>query len=187
VLRAREVNLARDRAEEVGDAASLARLDAGERATLEKALAPAPGEPLVSSVLRAPRLGRLLLAVADGADRAWSALYEELLSREIPLLLIVDPETRGATLRQWPGGLEGMAVYGDRASLSTSAAALGLAAGSFAIAEMPPRVLFEWVAGNGRALALNVFRAPDEPVYIPLPAGAVRALAEGKMPPAAGR
>jgi hypothetical protein len=97
------------------------------------------------------------------------------------------PGNLAPTLRRWPGGLEGRAVYGDRASLLTSAADLGLAAGSFAIAEIPRRVLFESVAGKGRALALNVVRAPDKPAYIPLPAGAVRALAEGKVPPAVGR
>jgi hypothetical protein len=46
----------------------------------------------------------LLLAAADHGDAARPALYKELLRREVPLQVIIDPKTRGARLQTWPGG-----------------------------------------------------------------------------------
>jgi hypothetical protein len=147
----------------------------------QPAAAPADGERRVSAVDRAPRLNRLLLAAADGEKRALKALHTELLEREIPLLFIVDENGRAA-LAEWPGGVRALAVYGDRASLFATAEDRGLALGTFGVAEMPPRQLFAWAAGNGQALALNVFRTRQEPIYIPLPPEAVAALARGEAP-----
>src|SRR5262249_39075128 len=101
---ARTVNEDKDRAESGGDRGGAERIAEQEREELRKKLAPEEGAQLVSSVDRASRLRRLLLAVDEAGDAARRALYEELRSREIPLLVIVDPKTQGARLRSWPGG-----------------------------------------------------------------------------------
>lgn len=179
---ARDLNQAKDEAEGKGDTASLERLEREEQEEIRRRLVVTEEEPRIASVARAPRLDRLMLAVVDGGDGQRPALYEELLQREIPLLVIVDPETQAAALRRWPGGKEGMAVYASRGALLASAADLGLAPGSFAIAEMPPPKLFTWAASQGWMLALNVFRKRDEPLYVPLAPGVVAALSRGEMP-----
>jgi hypothetical protein len=92
------------------------------------------------------------------------------------------PKTQAAHLRDWPGGQKGLPVYPDRASLLLSARDMHLAPGSFAIAEMPPAKLFAWAAGQSRMVALNVFRAPQEPLYVPVEPDEVKALAHGELP-----
>jgi hypothetical protein len=161
------------------------RLEAEERAGLEEKLAPMGDEPRVSDVRRAPRLRRLLLAVADDGDSARPALYEELLRREVPLLVIVDPNTRGAKLHGWPGGLQALPAYTDEATLLESARDLGMPLGTFGGAVMPPPELFDWAAEHSWTIAMNTFRGPGEPVYVVLPADEVKALARGRMPTSA--
>jgi hypothetical protein len=93
---------------------------------------------------------------------------------------MIDPKTRGANLRSWPGGFDALAVYADNASLLTSARDLGLPMGFFAAAEMKPAALFAWAAGQGWAVAICVFGEQGKPVYVPIHAEDVRALAEGR-------
>jgi hypothetical protein len=177
-----EVNQAKDRAEKDADTERLQRLEAEERDALESKLAPEAGAPRVSPVLRAPHLRRLLLAAADHhGDTARRALYEELLRREVPLQVIIDPKTMGAELREWPGGVA-LPVYADESSLLTSARNLGKEYGTFAGAIMTPPELFDWAAGHSWPIAMNVFRAPNQPVYVVLTADEVKALARGRMP-----
>ncbi|WP_438038280.1 hypothetical protein [Sorangium sp. So ce128] len=176
---AREVNVEKDLA--AGDRERRARLEEEERRVLEERLAPAGGARRVAAVDRAPRLRRLLLAVGgEGGAAVKTALYDELLGREIPLLFMIDPRTRGIHLRAWPGGFEALAVYADNASLLTSARDLGLPMSSFAIAEMEPAALFSWGAGQGWAVAICVFAESGKPVYVPIHAEEVRALAAGR-------
>ena len=177
-----QMNKAKDRAENDGDAGQLQRLEADERDALEVKLASAAGAPRVAPVRRAPRLHRLVLAAADHGDAACPALYEELLRREVPLQVIIDPKTRGARLQTWPGGIEALPVYADEAALLKSARDLGMPLGSFAGAVMPPPELFGWAAGHSWAIAMNAFRTPDQPVYVVLTAETVKALAGGRMP-----
>jgi hypothetical protein len=177
-----QINRAKDRAESDGDTELLKRLEAEERDALANKLAPAAGEPAVSAVRRAPRLRRLVLAVADAGDAAYPALYEELLRREAPLQVIIDPQTMGAALRSWPGGVQALPVYADEASLLMSARELGTQPGGVAGAVMPPPKLFGWAAEHSWAIAMNAFRAPGEPVYVIVTPEAVNALAQGRMP-----
>lgn len=175
---AREVNGEKDRA--AGDRERRARLEEEERRALEERLAP-DGALRVAAVDRAPRLRRLLLAVAgEGGAAARRSLHEELLGREIPLLFMVDPRTRGARLRSWPGGGDALPLYTDKASLLASARDMGMPMGSFAVAEMKPTAVFAWGAGQGWAVAICVFVEPGRPVYVPIHAEEVRALAEGR-------
>jgi hypothetical protein len=183
---ARTVNEAKDRAEREGDRGLLERIEAQEREELAKRLAPVGSEPPVAAVDRAPRLHRLLLAVHEGGgEAAQRALDEELRARKIPLLVLVDPETREAALREWPSGHLAMPVFPDHASLVTATRELGMAAGSFAAAEMPPRALFDWAARQGWTMAINAYRGPNDPVYVLFGAEAVKALAQGKTPASA--
>lgn len=176
---AREVNEEKDRAE--GDHERRARVEDEERAALEVRLGQDGGARRIAGVDRAPRLRRLLLAAADeGGAAARKALYEELLGREVPLLFMIDPKTRGAALRSWPDGFEALVIYADNASLLTTARDLGLPMGSFAAAEMKPAALFAWGAGQGWPVAICVFRESGEPVYARIKAEEVRALAAGR-------
>ncbi len=179
----RNVNQEKDLAEQQGAPERLQRIREQELAYLEKRLAPAQGEPKISVVKRAPRLRRLLLAVADGsgADAA-RALEEELLRREVPLLVFVDPATKASSLSSFPRGVVALSVYGDESSFLRTARDLGMNPGSFAMAAMPPRDLFAWAAGHGWGVALNAFRAPDRPIYIPIPPADVQCLARGEAP-----
>jgi hypothetical protein len=127
-------------------------------------------------------LRRLILAVADDGDTARAALHEELRCREIPLQVIVDPQTGGTQLRSWPGGVQALPIYADEVSLLTSARDHGMKLGTFAAAVMPPLKLFGWAAGNSWAIAMNAFRTADQPVYVVLTSEEVKALAQGRMP-----
>ena len=176
---ARQVNVEKDQA--AGDAERLADLEERERQALEERLTPASGVRRVAAVEHAPRLRRLLLAVAgDGSPANRTALYEELFAREIPLLLMVDPNTREAWLRTWSGGVHALPVYADHASLRASARDLGIPLESFVIAEMRPTDLLAWAAAESKAVALCVFVEADNPVYVLIQAEQVRALAQGR-------
>jgi hypothetical protein len=176
-----QVNEAKDRAEEDGDIGRLQRLEAEERDMLEQKLAPAEGALRVSPVGQAFRLRRLLRAVVEDGDTARPALYEELLRREVPLLLIVDPNTAGSTLRSWPGGIQALPVYPDELGLDMSARDLGMERGTFAIAAMSPPELFDCAARQSLVIAMYVF-GPSGRTYVMLTADVVKALAGGQMP-----
>jgi hypothetical protein len=178
---ARDVNDEKDRAEGEGDAGRLARIEEEERAELTRRLAPVGGEPEVASVELAPRLRGLILAAAGDAA-ARRALHDELLARRIPLLVMVDAKTKSASLRQWPGNVVAMPAYADRASFLRALRDTGQSPQGVAAAEMAPRALFAWAVQHQWAVALGAYRAPDEPVYVLLPADEVRALARGRAP-----
>jgi hypothetical protein len=176
------VNQAKDRAEEGGNAERLHFLEAEERHALENKLAPAEDEPRVSHVGHAWHLRRLLQAVNDEGDTARPALYEELLRREVPLLHIVDRETKAGQLHPLPGGVVALPVYPDENGVNLSAPDHGMKRGTFAIAAMPPSALFSWVASESGAIAMYLCREAEKPVYVVLTADVVKALAEGRMP-----
>lgn len=177
---AREVNEAKDRAS--GDPEALRRIEHDELRTLESRLAPEGGARRITAVDRAPRLRGLLLAVTGGGGpAARRALHEELLRREIPLLFMIDPKTRGASLRSWPGGLSALPVYADNASLLRSAQELGMAQGSFGVAQLRATALFEWGAPQGWAVAVGLYNEAGKPVYVVLSQEDVRALAKGEV------
>jgi len=178
----RQINEEKDGAQEEGDTAKLRRLEEQEREELTRRLAPARGKG-VNAVVRASRLRQLLLEAQEGGEEAWQALLAELLQRDIPLLVIVDPKTLAAAQRTWPGQGKAMPVYPDRASLMLSASELGLPPESFAIAEMPARDVFSWMAKEGSAVAINAYRDAKTPTYLWLRAEVVQALSQEKLPP----
>jgi hypothetical protein len=95
--------------------------------------------------------------------------------------VMVDPNSRGAGLHSSPGGIEALPAYGDGASLLASARDHNMALGTFAGAIMTTAKRFAWAAGNSWAIAINVFRAPDQPVYVLLAADVVKDLARGSI------
>lgn len=176
-----QINELKDAAEKQSDSGRLRQLEEQEREYLANRLTEAQGKT-TKAVTRAPHLCRLLLAVQDGEEGAWQTLCRELLQREIPLLVIVDPETRGATQRTWPGRGTAMPVYPDGDSLTQTVNDLGIPMGSLGIAEMTPHDIFSWMEKQNSAVAINVFRDEKTPLYVWFQAEIIKALSEGKIP-----
>lgn len=178
-----QINQEKDLAETQADDAKFRRLEENERREITGRLASLQGAA-PGAVSRATRLQRLLLEL-DRSDPAgaWQAVCEELLQRELPLLVIVDPKTGGAPMMKFPSASEeisALPAYTDTASLM-KIAKLGLPFETLASANMSPRKLFKWMAGQHSAVAINYYR-DDAPFYLHLRPEEVKALAEGKVP-----
>lgn len=177
----RTVNEEKDRAEAEGDRERRERVEERERAFLAKRIVETGKSRAGELPAWAPNLCRLLLEVATtGSHAAWKALHKELAGRSIPLLLIVDPATRGVAPRTWPGQGPALAAYPDRISLEWTAQDTKIPPGSFAIASTTPRILFDWAAESGLAVAINVYRDRASPLYVMFPAEKMKSLASGK-------
>lgn len=136
---------------------------------------------LPAPVQRAPQLNRRLLALADAdTESNRNALYETLLTRPFPLLFLVDPQTRTARFRRWPGGVTALPVYPDEQSALTMASDLSLPPEALAFGQLIPLALFRWAAGEGFGVAMNVFRTPEEPIYVSVDPRALLAFYERK-------
>ena len=176
-----QINEQKNDAEEQGDIDRLQHLEEQEREELASRLAEVQGKA-TRSVTRAPYLCRLLLKAQDDAEGAWQELYNELLQRDTPLLVLVDPETGAAAQRTWPGKGAAIPAYPDGASLRQAGSDLGIPIESLAFAEMLPRDLFSWLGQQNSAVAINVYRDGKTPLYVWLQAETVQALSEGKVP-----
>jgi hypothetical protein len=139
-------------------------------------------EPIVDEPLvRAPLLGRLLLAVVKSGDRALPTLLTHLRSRKHAFALIATRSESGEAAiapRAWPGLGQALAAYTDALSLHRAARDLGLRPGSYRMAAMPPSKLFSWAASLDTSLALGVYeQQPDgtmAPWYVPFRAADLR-------------
>jgi hypothetical protein len=129
-------------------------------------------EGMLGSVARAPRLRALLLAATDASR---SALYAELLAREIPLVLLVHPDGMRRTM--WENGFHALPVFADRDSLLAMARESGMAPGSYRIAEMVPRALFGLAHDRRWAVGLNVIDDAGVSLYIAIQPSDVKLLA----------
>jgi hypothetical protein len=176
---AREVNDEKNRA--AGDRERQTRLEEEERRALEQRLSPGAGARPIAAVDRAPRLRRLMLDVAEkrGAT-AKQALIEELLVREIPLLVTLDPTTKAARLRAWPGGYQALEVFGDNASWLATVKERGLTGTSIAAGVMLPATLFAWAASLHWAVALCTFLPSGKLAHVHLRAVEVHELAAAR-------
>ena len=164
---------------------SLARPSLGAAlvdAELERRLGAAGGSP--APVTRAPRLRRALLAEVDGAAPRASLLVE-LAGLRHPLLLLANADGT-LSLREWPGVGPSLVAYPDLSSLGRTVAALALAPGTFAVTPMTARRLFAWAAELGKCVMLNVYRAPESPLYVKITPNEAAALASGAGPAARG-
>jgi len=175
------VNQEKDSANEDGDEERLIEIMEQERNWLAAkiAQADAAGKPEPRWVMRAVRLRALLLA-AD-SEAGWRALCEELLAREVPVIMMAD---RAGEISQmsWPEGGVAIPVFPDEISFRLAAADLNFSLESTGIVAMKPRELFVWASEVGTPVALNVYRDRESPIYYPLSAEDVRFLTEGKIP-----
>lgn len=134
-------------------------------------------------VTRAPRLCRLTLAAAQASSEDSSRkLFEELLSRQIPLLVMTD---RGGRTRQmtWKGVGDALPVYPDLSSLVQAARDLKVDPAALAWAHFSPRDLFAWVDREPfGGIAINAYSDPATPAYFFVDKSQVKALANGRIP-----
>jgi hypothetical protein len=134
--------------------------------------AAAPGG--ARSLHRAPRLRRHLLeALSRGAS---TSFYDELLAREFPLLFFADAN-RAPRMMGWPGQASPfLPVLPDLASLHRASQELGLAPGSFAVAALRPRELFQWASQSSFGVALGVYADEGQVRYLALDAPTIGSL-----------
>jgi hypothetical protein len=113
----------------------------------------APDEPLVA--FRSPCLAPLVLDLKRDPDT--TEIVRVLKARTLPLLLIGDPKTGGVSFRQF-GDTVVIPAFSDLPALQRSAAAIGLAAGSYRVAQMDARMLFELAESKNVSVAICAFR-----------------------------
>jgi hypothetical protein len=143
------------------------------------------GPQTPATVARAPRLRRLTLAVLEqpGADTR-RQLYQELLSRDIALLVIIDRQGRAA-LMTWPRFGSALPVYPDVTSLLQAADDLHMDRQTLVWADLLPRDLFVWAEAElSCGAALNVYKDRNTPLYVFLSQPHVAELARGRIPDA---
>ncbi len=167
------INQQKDRAENSGDIKKLHLIETKEKELLTRLIEKARGEKkTVSPVQRAPNLQRLILSVYDekAGDRnseARQVFYNELMKREFPLLFLINPQTRAASLMNWPDLGTALPVFTDQSSLKRTAQELGIQKDDFAYAVMTPKELLAWAAEREYPLAFNASRDPKQaPVYV---------------------
>lgn len=178
----RTINLEKDHAEAEGDRERLQRLEEQERTYLATQIIASGATAEPRPVFRATRLARLLLEAGQPKrEDAWHALCEELIHREIPLLVMATPDGR-VSPRTWPDAGPALSVHLDLISFEQTISDLGLPRGSFGFAAMQPRKLFAWAAEIDVGIALNVYRDATTPLYIFVSVSEVRALAQGTIP-----
>jgi len=133
---------------------------------------------IISSVDRAPHLHRLVLAaIEDPSERTQLKLFEELLTREIPLVIVNDREGI-VNQMSWPEIGEAVPVYPDISSAYFAAEDLRSPMDSFSLAYFSPRDLFTWAdeAGFG-GIALNTYKDRKNPRYLFIPKNRISSLA----------
>lgn len=134
-------------------------------------------------VVRAPRLRRLTLdAIEKPSEKTRYQLLDELLSREIAMLVIVDREGQTRT-RTWPKIGKALPVYPDLSSLYQTAEDLGIPQDSLAYCCFSPDDLFAWVDKISiDRIALNVFKDRSSPRYWLFTKYEIGELARGRIP-----
>jgi hypothetical protein len=135
-------------------------------------------------VARAPRLHRLVLALGDEpAHENARPLFEELLSRDIGLLVLCD-RNRNLSLWSFDGGEKNLIkAFPDLASLYRAVNEMNLAEDAYTWGLVSPRELFGWVDAESIAgVALNAYRGPADPKYFVIGSARAKALASGHIP-----
>lgn len=168
------INQQKDRTENQNDTKTFRLIETKEQELLARLIGKAQGETKTTQILqRAPYLQGLILSVydgkrgRDGKGNPRQDFYNELIKREFPLLFLVNPETRAASLMNWPDLGTALPVFADRASLERTASGLGIQKDDFAYAVMTPKELLAWAAEREYPLAFNAFRDSNQaPVYV---------------------
>ena len=177
------INQQKDRAENQADTNILRLIETKEQELLARLLEKTRGETKTAAAIqRAPYLQRLILSVYDGTGKDEKSeprqiFYQELVKREFPLLFLINPKTRAASLMSWPDLGTALPVFTDRSSLERTASSLGIQKEDFAFAVMTPKELLAWAAEREYPLAFNAFRDPNQaPVYVFMTADEVKSL-----------
>lgn len=181
----RALNERKDRAEAEQNGEYLQQLEEEERLHLIQRAKAAGITDTERSLVRAPRLCRMVLEAEHfRGGESLELLHEELLHREFPFFLmkhlpsgVIHQSSFGAVSSR------AFAAYPDLTSLRWAADDLGIAPHSLGTLVIHPRKLFKMAAKDGLDIAMNAFRNRTAPEYLILPAKAVRALAQGIRPP----
>jgi hypothetical protein len=163
----------------------LAEVDRPDGISVVGFVATAHGEqprsiPGTAGLIRAPRLRRLLLAVAEepSAD-SWRSLLDELLRREHPLLFVV--EEGRPSMMKWPGLDAALPVFADLRSLMRAAAELQRQPGTYGIGVLAGRKLYSYAHENRLPLAMNVYPDEGPARYVVLTLDILEDLASGRL------
>jgi hypothetical protein len=113
--------------------------------------------------LRSPYLGRLVLELHARNNGDVSEIVQALKARTLPLMLIVDPATRGAAQRSF-GNQVALPTFSDMPTLQRAAREMGMAANSYGVAMFDARALFAMAEGQRVAVAICAYRE-SSPVY----------------------
>jgi hypothetical protein len=113
--------------------------------------------------LRSPYMGRLVLELHARNNGDVSEIVQALKARVLPLLLIVDPATRGVAQRSF-GNLVALPAFSDMPCLQRAAREMGMAANSYGIAAFDARALFAMAESQRVDVAICAYRE-STPVY----------------------
>ncbi len=134
------------------------------------------GEPALIP-MRAPRMRELIISLADGGgDAAMSALVNEVMSRELPLLLMV-PADGSLGVRKF-GNATGVPVFGDATTLEWIASDTKVGRDQYSVVAISGQELFAMAAREKVGLAFATYRERSEPLHATLSADAVFELAQ---------
>jgi hypothetical protein len=127
--------------------------------------------------IRAPRMRQLILELADGGgDTAMTALVNEVMSRELPLLLII-PGDGSLGVRSF-GAMKGMPVFGDATTLEWIAHDIQLPEEAYTVAAITGQELFAMAAREKVGLAFATYRERSQALHATISADAVFELAQ---------
>ena len=127
--------------------------------------------------MRSPRMRELVLAIADGGgETAMTALVTEVMSRELPMLLLLHAD--GSIGLRTFGATTGMPVFGDATTLEWIANDTHLTREQYSIAAITGQELFAMAAREKLGLAFATYRERREPIHVTLSADAVFELAQ---------
>lgn len=149
---------------------------AGLRYPLEKALTRDPAPVAALLPMRAPRMRDLVTAIADGGgDTAMSELVQEVMTRELPMLLVVLPD--GSFWQGQFGEMSGVRAFSDATSLGWLVSDAKLS-DDYSIVAIRGPDLFAMAARNKLGLAFGAYRERALPLHATLSADAVFELSQ---------
>lgn len=146
---------------------------AGVPYPLEEAIT---GEPALIP-MRAPRMREMIIALADGGgDAAMTALVQEVMTRELPLLLMVLAD--GSLGLRVFGDITGMPVFGDATTLEWIASDTKISRSDYSVVAITGPELFAMAAREKIGLAFATYRERSLPLHATISADAVFELAQ---------
>jgi hypothetical protein len=134
------------------------------------------GEPALVP-MRSPRMRELVLDIADGGgETAMTALVTEVMTRELPLLLLVNAD--GSFGLRMFGEVTGIPVFGDATTLEWIATDSKLGREDYSIVAVAGQEVFAMAARERLGLAFATYRDRAQPIHVTLSSDAVFELAQ---------